>query len=44
MWNAVLGWTPEEAKVFARHVKKEWNDSNIHSYFWMRVAWGRKPE
>ncbi|KAL0466369.1 S-adenosyl-L-methionine-dependent methyltransferase [Neurospora intermedia] len=44
IWNAVLGWTPEEAKVFARHVKKEWNDSNIHSYFWMRVAWGRKPE
>ncbi|KAK3948617.1 S-adenosyl-L-methionine-dependent methyltransferase [Pseudoneurospora amorphoporcata] len=43
-WHAVLGWTPEEAKVFARHIKKEWNDPNIHGYFMMRVAWGRKPE
>ncbi|EGO58709.1 hypothetical protein NEUTE1DRAFT_144890 [Neurospora tetrasperma FGSC 2508] len=43
-WNAALGWTPEEAKVFARYVKKEWNDPNIHGYFILRVAWGRRPE
>lgn len=43
IWNAVLGWTPEEAKVFTHHVK-EWNNPNIHGYFVTRVAWGHKPE
>ncbi|CCC11143.1 hypothetical protein SMACR_03857 [Sordaria macrospora] len=44
LWNAVLGWTPDEAKVFARHMKRDMNDPDIHGYFMARVAWGRKPE
>ncbi|KAH7625497.1 S-adenosyl-L-methionine-dependent methyltransferase [Sordaria sp. MPI-SDFR-AT-0083] len=42
--SALLGWTPEETKVFASHVRKEWADPNIHGYVMLRVAWGRKPE
>ncbi|KAA8620669.1 hypothetical protein SMACR_12884 [Sordaria macrospora] len=44
MWNAVLGWSPDEAKAFARHLKRDLNNPKIHGYFMGRVAWGRKPE
>lgn len=44
IFNLVMGWTPEETKVFAAHVKKEWNNPKIHGYFWLRVVYGRKPE
>lgn len=44
MWNSVLGWTPDEAKAFARHLKKDLNDPKIHAYCKGRVAYGRKPE
>ncbi|EGZ70380.1 hypothetical protein NEUTE2DRAFT_67663, partial [Neurospora tetrasperma FGSC 2509] len=44
LWHSVLGWTPDETKAFARHMKREMNDPNIHGYFVARVAWGCKPE
>ncbi|KAK3399768.1 S-adenosyl-L-methionine-dependent methyltransferase [Sordaria brevicollis] len=42
--NLVMGWTPDETKVYAAHAKKEWNNPKNHGYFMLRVAWGRKPE
>ena len=44
LWHVALGWTPDEAKVFAQHIKREFNSPKIHAYFRTRVAWGRKPE
>lgn len=44
MWNSVLGWTPEEAKAFASHLKRDLNNPKIHAYYKGRVAYGRKPE
>ncbi|EAA30121.3 S-adenosyl-L-methionine-dependent methyltransferase [Neurospora crassa] len=41
--NALLGWTTEETAAYCAHVRKEWNDPNIHSYVWLRVVYGRKP-
>lgn len=42
--QVVMGWTPEETKAFATHVKQEWNNPEIHGYFMIRVVYGRKPE
>lgn len=39
-----MGWTPEETKTFAAQAKKDLNNPEIHSYFWFRVVYGRKPE
>ncbi|KAJ4405422.1 hypothetical protein N0V85_004676 [Neurospora sp. IMI 360204] len=44
LFQVVMGWTPEETKVFAAHAKKEWNNPEIHGYFMIRVVYGRKPE
>ncbi|EAA30119.2 S-adenosyl-L-methionine-dependent methyltransferase [Neurospora crassa] len=44
IWNNVLGWTPDEAKAFTRHVRRDMNNPNIHGYLMARVVWGRKPE
>lgn len=44
VFNTLMGWTPEETKLFAAHARKEWNDPNIHGYGMARVVWGRKPE
>lgn len=44
IFHAVLGWTLEQTSAFATHVRKEWADPKIHSYLWMHVVYGRKPE
>ncbi|KAA8622073.1 hypothetical protein SMACR_09972 [Sordaria macrospora] len=44
IFNLVMGWTPEETKTFAAQAKKDLNNPGIHSYFWFRVVYGRKPE
>lgn len=40
----LLGWSKEEVTVFAAHLRKEIRDPAIHSYYRVRVAWGKKPE
>lgn len=44
MWHYVLGWTADEAKAFARHLRRDINNPKIHGYMISRVVWGRKPE
>ncbi|CCC14080.1 hypothetical protein SMACR_08391 [Sordaria macrospora] len=44
MWHSVLGWTADEAKAFARHLRRDINNPKIHGYMISRVVWGRKPE
>ncbi|KAK1777729.1 S-adenosyl-L-methionine-dependent methyltransferase [Copromyces sp. CBS 386.78] len=43
-WHSVLGWTADEAKVFARHLRRDINNPKIHGYMMGRVVWGRKPQ
>ena len=43
IFNVVMGWTPEETAVYAKHLRKELNDPNIHAYFKARTVYGRKP-
>ncbi|KAK1777732.1 S-adenosyl-L-methionine-dependent methyltransferase [Copromyces sp. CBS 386.78] len=44
VFNRVMGWSPEETKVFANHIKKDWNNPDVHGYYMLRVVYGRKPE
>jgi hypothetical protein len=44
MWNAVMGWSPTEVKVYVAHLRREVFDKNVESYFTRRVVYGRKPE
>lgn len=39
----MLGWTKEEITVFLAHFRREIRSKEIHSFFWQRVVWGRKP-
>ncbi|KAF5025563.1 hypothetical protein F66182_2371 [Fusarium sp. NRRL 66182] len=39
----VLGWTEQEVTVFVSHFRREIRSDKIHSYFWQKVVWGRKP-
>lgn len=43
IFNVVMGWTPEETAAYAKHLRKELNDPNIHAYFKARTVYGRKP-
>ncbi|KAK0649230.1 S-adenosyl-L-methionine-dependent methyltransferase [Cercophora newfieldiana] len=44
VWTQVMGWTPEETKVFIAHFRKQLRDRNCHSYFKYRIVTARKPE
>lgn len=37
------GWTKEEVMVYAAQMRRELKNSSIHSFFHVRVVWGRKP-
>ncbi|KAK3334266.1 hypothetical protein B0H65DRAFT_534960 [Neurospora tetraspora] len=44
IFNVVMGWTPEETAVYAKHLRKELNNPNIHAYFKGRTVYDRKPQ
>lgn len=44
MWNAVMGWKPEEIQVYIAHLRHQLRDPKVHSYYRHRVVYGRKPE
>ncbi|KAJ4401583.1 hypothetical protein N0V85_005497 [Neurospora sp. IMI 360204] len=43
IFNVVMGWTPEQTAVYAKHLRKEMNDPNIHAFFKACAVYGRKP-
>lgn len=44
LWNHVLGWSKEEYQVFLASMRKEMRSRKIHSYFYVRYMYGRKPQ
>ncbi|KND91765.1 hypothetical protein TOPH_03891 [Tolypocladium ophioglossoides CBS 100239] len=44
LWNQVMGWPMDEYQVFLMLMRKEIRSKIIHSYFYVRYVYGRKPE
>ncbi|KAK4240966.1 hypothetical protein C8A03DRAFT_12786 [Achaetomium macrosporum] len=44
IWGSVMGWKPEEIKVYIAHLRREVRDRSIQPWFLRRVVYGRKPE
>ena len=44
LWNHVMGWSKEGYQVFLATMRKEMRSRKIHSYFYVRYVYGRKPE
>jgi len=44
LWNDVLGWPKEDYQMFLMGTRKAIRDKSIHSYFKVRIVYGRKPE
>ncbi|KAF7548443.1 hypothetical protein G7Z17_g7059 [Cylindrodendrum hubeiense] len=44
LWNHVLGWPKDEYQIFLMDIRKALRNREIHSYFTVRVVYGRKPE
>ncbi|KAK1773907.1 S-adenosyl-L-methionine-dependent methyltransferase [Copromyces sp. CBS 386.78] len=44
MFGNVMGWTQEEIKAFAVHMRRELKDNSIHGYYHWKYVWGQKPE
>ncbi|KAK0642233.1 S-adenosyl-L-methionine-dependent methyltransferase [Cercophora newfieldiana] len=38
-----LGWTKDQIEVYLAHLRKELKDPKVHSYYWQKIVWGRKP-
>ncbi|KAI1324669.1 S-adenosyl-L-methionine-dependent methyltransferase [Xylariaceae sp. FL0255] len=43
MWTTVMGWTKDEIRLYAAHLRKELRSSAYHSYYPQKVVIGRKP-
>lgn len=43
LWNNVLGWPQDEYQMFLMLMRKEIRSRKIHSYFYTRYVYGRKP-
>ncbi|KAB5514954.1 hypothetical protein GE09DRAFT_980419 [Coniochaeta sp. 2T2.1] len=39
-----LDWTPQQVELYLVKVRKDLKDLNIHSYLYLRVVYGQKPE
>lgn len=39
----VLGWSLEEAIIFAARLRKELRSAKVHAYIPLKVVFGRKP-
>lgn len=44
MWSAVMGWTPEEIKVYIAHLRRQMRDKTLPTWYPHRVVYARKPE
>lgn len=44
LWNHVLGWSKEDYQIFLMNMRKEMRSRKIHSYFYVRYVYGRKPQ
>ncbi|OLN92049.1 hypothetical protein CCHL11_01589 [Colletotrichum chlorophyti] len=44
LFTRILGWTEEETLVFCAGVRDELRNQEVHAYFHVYSAWGRKPE
>lgn len=44
MWNAVMGWSTEEIKVYIAHLRRQMRDPTVRPWYQHRVVYGRKPE
>ncbi|KAK4446200.1 S-adenosyl-L-methionine-dependent methyltransferase [Podospora aff. communis PSN243] len=44
IFTHVMGWTPEQTRVYAAAFRKQLRDPNCHPYFRYKVVIGRKPE
>jgi len=44
MWNTVLGWTHDEARVYIAYVRNQLNHPRAQHYINHRVVWGQKPQ
>ncbi|GAB1318524.1 Secondary metabolism regulator LAE1 [Madurella fahalii] len=44
MWNAVMGWSTEEIRVYIAHLRRQMRDPNVRPWYQHRVVYGRKPE
>ncbi|KEZ44971.1 hypothetical protein SAPIO_CDS2352 [Scedosporium apiospermum] len=40
----VQGWSKEEVRVYAAHLRRELRSLKHHIWYWQKVVWGRKPE
>ncbi|KAK4160325.1 Demethylmenaquinone methyltransferase [Cladorrhinum sp. PSN259] len=43
-WDAVLGWSTEQIRVYIAHCRRQLQDPNIRPWYLHRVVYGRKPE
>lgn len=44
MFGTVMGWTQEQIKAFADHLRRELRDESIHGYYHWKYVWAQKPE
>ncbi len=44
MWNAVMGWSPDEIKIYIAHLRLQMKDKTLHTWYPHRVVYARKPE
>ncbi|KAL1839886.1 hypothetical protein VTJ49DRAFT_1021 [Mycothermus thermophilus] len=44
VWGNVMGWKPEEIKVYLAHLRRQMKDPSIRTWYPHRIVYGRKPE
>lgn len=44
MWNAVMGWKPDEIQIFIAHLRRQLRNPRVHAWYLHRVVYGRKPQ
>ncbi len=44
MWSAVMGWSPDEIKIYIAHLRHQMKDKTLHTWYPHRVVYARKPE
>jgi hypothetical protein len=43
VWAALMGWKPEEIKVYLSHLRRQMRDPSLHTWYPHRIVIGRKP-
>ncbi|EMR61965.1 putative methyltransferase domain-containing protein [Eutypa lata UCREL1] len=44
LWTTVMGWTKDEIRVYAAHLRREIKSGKHHAHYPQRTLVGRKPE